>query len=133
MTYRDATFFYDAIQERFELSDDREFEVADHHIALARHANMTWHADGSSGGPGLDRKRPYGNSDWHEDVAEMVEGAFLNAMGPGARQDYIEANAERWERLHAETAIAIQVILHTGQFEPGLYRDDLKDGWTKIA
>lgn len=122
---RDATWFFDRIKYQ------HEFTVTEEHVALARRANVRWHYTEWGAAPGLDLKRPYGNSDWHADVAEIVEGAFLNAMGDGAREDYIEANTERWERLHAEMALAMQIFLTTQQFDMGRYRSQIGGRWIK--
>jgi hypothetical protein len=86
-----------------------EFEVTDEHLALLQRGHIGWHyVNERVGSPGLDTKRPFGSSDvWHS-IAKAVDGAFLNAMGEGARDDYIEANAGRWERLLAEVGIALQ-------------------------
>ncbi|WP_433701752.1 hypothetical protein [Nocardiopsis sp. CA-288880] len=132
MTYRDATHFYDQIQARWreQLPEEPEFTVTEEHLALARRANIGWNWTERAAGPGLNWKRPYGNSDWHEDIAEIVDGAFLGALGDGARQDYIEAHAERWDRLHAEMTIVLQIFLDTRSFEPGRYKSDT-GGWRK--
>jgi hypothetical protein len=39
---------------------------------------------------------------------------------------------ERCARLHAETAIALQIVLATGEFRAGRYtRQEPGDGWTR--
>lgn len=84
-------------------------------------------------GPGFDLKRPYGASDVHHSIAEVVDDAFLNTMGEGAQMDYISANADRWNRLHAEMAAATQIFFTTLEFSAGRYRRDFPGNWAKAA
>lgn len=122
-----------AVQFWDELKHLTEFRVTDEHLALLKRGNVSWHyLDEGTGVVGLDVKRPFGNSDIWESIAEIVDGPFLEAMGDGAREDFIEANDERWERLYAEVGLALQISLYTGQFSTGLYhRDPLFARWSK--
>lgn len=109
-----------------------EFRVTDEHLALLKRGNVSWLClNEGAGVMGLDIKRPFGNSDIWKSIAEIVDGPFLNAMGDGAREDFIEANGERWERLYAEVGLALQISLGTGQFSAGLYRRNLFGPWSK--
>ena len=115
-----------------ELQKLDEFRVTDEHLALLKRGNVSWHyLNEGTGVAGLDIKRPFGNSDIWESIAEIVDGPFLNAMGDGAREDFIEASGERWERLYAEVGLALQITMDTGQFSAGLYRRHLFSPWSK--
>lgn len=124
---RDATWHYEQIK-RLD-----EFTVTEEHLALARRVNIGWRVTDWAEGPGFDLKRPYGNSDRHRDIAEVVDGAFLNAMGEGAQGDYIQANSERWNRLHAEMGVVVQIFLTTLQISPGRYRRQFPGDWAKTG
>src|SRR5205085_3134688 len=65
--------------------------------------------DAETGAPEINPKRPYGNSDVASDVAGMVDTPLSTA---GALE------------LHRQTETALQIILETGSFEPGIYRLD---------
>lgn len=112
-----------AVEYWEELTRLDQFDITAEHLTLLQRGNVSWFYVGEwTGSPGLDMKRPFGDSDIWESIAEAVDGPFLNAMGEGAREDFVEANADRWERLHAEVGIALQISLDTGQFSTGRYR-----------
>jgi hypothetical protein len=67
------------------------------------------------GAAAINPKRPYGNSSVLRGVAEIL-GLPTNEDG--------DPLGEAWTRahlLHQQTPLALQVVLSTGSFEPGLY------------
>lgn len=97
-----------------------DFTVTDEHLTLLRHARVDW--DGCEfGAPAIDGKRPYGKSDVLRSMAELLHPEFKD-MRSGAAMDWLEDNADRLGRLHAETGVALQIALVTGEFRTGRYR-----------
>ena len=48
------------------------FQLTEEHVKLMRRFNIRWD-DGYDGAPAVDCKRPFGNGDWENDVAEIKE------------------------------------------------------------
>jgi hypothetical protein len=111
---RDPRALFDVIRH-FE-----RFTVTDEHVRLLRRAYVSWD-ETEFGAPGIDPKRPYGNSNIYGDIAEIL------GLVDGDWQDEVEENWPppelewRFLRLHVETAIALQIALTTGEFRPGRY------------
>lgn len=113
----DAQGYFDQLRLRAA-----EFTVTGQHLKLLRRANVEWD-DIEFGAPCIDGKRPYGNGDVIGDIAEIL-GRDL----PGG--DYPENVEEALTKLHAETGIALQIALTTGEFREGRYvRDPLWSDW----
>lgn len=92
------------------------FTVTDEHLRLLRRAHVSWDS-AEFGAPGLDPKRPYGNSNVFGDIAEILGVPDREWMDV---DDELNADAEwRFLRVHAETAMALQVALATGEFRVG--------------
>jgi hypothetical protein len=93
------------------------FALKPEHIMLLRRAFVGWQ-ECETGAPEIDPKRPYGNSDVAGDVAEIlgVGGTPCRHCGQSADRD-----DEALLALHYETGLALQVILSSGSFEPGVY------------
>jgi len=97
-----------------------EFEITEQHLNLLRNAHVSWAAT-EFGAPEINPKRPYGNSNVPEDVAELVVPGFVG-WGYEARETYVNINERDLTRLHVETAIALQIILRIGEFRTGRFR-----------
>ena len=100
--------------------EDQTFELRAEHVKLLRAANVTWY-EIETGAPAIDGKRPYGNSD--------VAGDVIDLMDWKADPDDVTPRQDREDRakamqLHDETKTALQVVLSTGSFEPGVYESD---------
>jgi hypothetical protein len=112
-------------QELFDsLSRLREFTVTDDHLKLLRHMWVCWIVSERYGAPAIESKKPYGNSAVLADVAEILHG-------PDGVYEWTDQEAERYLRLHVETAIALQIALATGEFRPGRYRRKDYIGWKR--
>lgn len=96
----------------------RDFTVTDEHLRLLRRAYITWD-DAEFGAPGIDPKRPYGNSNVYGDIAEILdvpESTWTDEeLNPLLDAEW------RFLRLHVETAIALQIALATSEFRTGRY------------
>lgn len=89
------------------------FNLTNEHLTLLRNANVIWE-EGECGAPAVDTKRPYGNGNVAEDVARLLEWTMDG-------DEMSDAMVDRAERLHSETALALQICLSLGQFKAGRY------------
>lgn len=111
------------MNERFELTKD--------HITLLRHSHVMWYG-GEFGAPGINCKRPFGNSDVYEDMVRI-----LDLPKEKIEQDedgvYLSHEQTEWlTKLHESLETALQIVLRTGSFEPGVYVADWCGGeWRK--
>lgn len=100
------------------------FKLTDKHIKLLRNAYVGWEYT-ETGAPAIDGKRPYGNSDVPGDIIRILFGEI-----PEEAQESLYDYAMQ---LHKETKTALQIILCTGQFVPGLYeKESYKDRSWKL-
>jgi len=83
------------------------FLLREEHLRLLQECYVQWQDD-ESGAPEIDPKRPYGNSDVAQDVAEI-----LSVGDQDRKEDMLE-----W---HRETELALQIILSTRSFRLGRY------------
>ncbi|MGR6923071.1 hypothetical protein ACU635_53205 [[Actinomadura] parvosata] len=103
-----------------------EFIVLPEHIALLRRGHVSWIGDDRNGAPGLSHKRPFGNSDVYADVASIVDGRQAG--------EYSNADKARYDRLFAECALVLQIVLETDSFEPGRYaQQGMPPRWQRIG
>jgi hypothetical protein len=91
-----------------------EFELKKEHILLLQRAYIGWF-DCEAGAPYINCKRPYGNGYVEGDVAEILGWKQATEEGLSRQQ---ENDAMKW---HYETEIALQIILKTKSFKPGVY------------
>lgn len=121
------------------------FELKKTHLDLLKETSIGWN-DCEFGAPCINCKRPYGNSDGVNDVAEVLgikktkenvdgydreeakeyedKGDYLNDL------DWNDKTYEYLKDIHKETQIALQIILHCQTFKLGKYKL-LNDGWQK--
>lgn len=86
----------------------KTFELTTDHIKLLRSGNVWW--DGAEcGAPGIDPKRPYGDSDVYFSIADILE------------LQYADEHDDWFTQIHRQTETALQIVLATGQFLPGTY------------
>jgi hypothetical protein len=100
------------------MNDKQYFEVTEDHLTLLRNANVGW--DGCEfGAPSIDCKRPYGNSAVYGDMVRLLEWG-----GDGEYEAFTEHQQHELDRIHKETATALQIILAVGYFKAGRYEAD---------
>lgn len=92
----------------------KKFTLTDDHLKLLRQAYVGWE-DCETGAPAIDCKRPYGNSYVAGDVAEIL-GWEIDDYN-----DLSDEEISRAMKIHEETEIALQIVLFTGRFVPGVY------------
>jgi len=107
------------------------FVLKEEHIKLLRAMYWEFQED-ENGAPGVDCKRPYGNSWILPDVAE----ALGRKLPDEEAEEYDEVCDELYG-LHAQTGKALEVILVSGSFKPGAYERTLNyrqghSPWTKV-
>lgn len=115
------------IFEKLQLAT--EFTVTSDHLKLLRGAAVSW-GYAEFGAPRIDPKKPYGNSDVMRDIAGILgvpEGEW--SSGDGEAKPGFE---ERAARLHAETGVALEIALETGELREGTYvRSHFAQDWTR--
>jgi len=111
-----------------------QFELTENHIKLLRNMYFDYDEYTETGAPCADPKRPYGNSSVVYDVYEIIFEKNWEATD----DDEDEMDDELQDELmtiHYETATALQIILATRSFEPGIYElEDYHDrfSWRKV-
>lgn len=106
---------------------DQTFTITEEHLTLLRHAYIGWD-DCEFGAPAIDCKRPYGNSDVYEDMAEILGVRF------GADENMIELEKRRLRALHVDLQTVLQIAVQTGQFSTGTYRSNRYGfDWERVA
>lgn len=104
--------------EKLRIFGAERCTLREEHVRLLRAACVSWE-DVEYGAPGVDPKRPYGNSDVNGDIRE--------ALG-------VELSDAECYALHRGTEQALKVILSTGSFEPGIYETPkYMDDWERVG
>lgn len=101
-----------------------QFRVTEDHLKLTKRMNVGWCGD-EFGAPEIDPKRPYGNSNVLDDIADILD--YDNAeLSPEAES--------RLMLIHQETKTVLQIALATGAFATGLYEsEEWRRNWIRIA
>ena len=103
----------------------KRFELKLEHIKLLNKMWVVWW-DTEFGAPGVDPKRPYGNSDVYGDMAEILDLEF-------DKEDPDEKQIKYLSDLHDETQTALEVVLTSASFEQGLYEQrEYTNEWYKV-
>jgi len=88
--------------------------------------------DAETGAPGINPKRPYGNSSVEEDVCRILTGETIGRVD-SKRQDLIDEEKKKYFQLHTETETALQIVLSTGKFQPGVYQaEEYGNNWRLV-
>ncbi|QNJ55901.1 hypothetical protein SEA_RASPUTIA_11 [Microbacterium phage Rasputia] len=113
-----------------------DFILTEDHLALLSQTYIDWEDYAYEGAPAVNIKRPYGNSGVIEDVAEILSGNRANEVTDDSKYvfnrdgdivsvmtvDGRTLTQTDLERIHKETATALQIVLCTFSFTPGTYR-----------
>lgn len=95
--------------------DTQRFTVTVDHIKLLRAAHTRWY-DCEFGAPGIDCKRPYGDSFVYDSIAEVLD---IKLLEDDPEED--DPQYAYMDRVHRETETALQIFLATGEMGPGGY------------
>jgi len=108
----------------------KEFVVKEEHIKLLKRAYVSWD-DCEFGAPAIDCKRPYGNSNVISDIMDILGESAKKCPHCGEPIEDLDSN--KYETLHRETEIVLQIFLQTGKMETGKYikTDDYGIEWKK--
>jgi hypothetical protein len=104
----------------------KTFEIKEEHLLLLQKAYIGWD-NCEYGAPSIDCKRPYGNSDVENDIAEI--------FGWEIDEYLTEVQSRIARNLHEETKTTLQICLSLQKFETGVYRqtEEYNDrAWEKI-
>lgn len=137
------------VQKRSSKVKTNEFEIRPEHLKLLQRMVVDWE-DCEFGAPSIDCKRPYGNSDVHQDMLEILglrelrKGVYEFELGgskwllkgedkyniylDGADE---ESLLEALNRLHEETKVALQICLSLQSFSTGHYVEKDYGDWVK--
>lgn len=103
-----------------------KFELKKEHITLLNNCYISWN-NCEFGAPGLDCKRPYGNSIPEYDIADILGWPIFDDE-PLTEDQEVEAR-----HLHQELQTALQVVLDTKSFEPGTYEKEIYGNkWRRV-
>lgn len=109
----------------------KEFTLTKTHIELLSKVYVAWD-DCATGAPCIDPKRPYGNSNVIKDMYVILTG----------KEDWYDLSSEiqselqsEYLELHGELETALQIILYTKSFVPGIYEEERMYGneWKLIS
>ena len=107
------------------------FTVTEKHIKLLKAAYVSW-VSNEFGSPGIDPKRPYGNSmNILEDIAEIIG---LEILEDADGEKHLSKEQEGLcEKLHCETEDVLQILLSNCSIEAGEYESEKYDHtWRKV-
>lgn len=104
-----------------------EFELTEDHIMLLQESEWNWN-DSCFGAPGIDPKRPFGNSSGIAcQIAEILDWEPQDKDADGDACFSSDQKGDACD-IWSETLTAIHVILSARSFTPGLYIYE-KDKW----
>jgi hypothetical protein len=98
------------------------FTLTPEHILLLRQMCVNWQ-DCETGAPEIDPKRPYGNREVTTDIHAILTGESVGYAG-SARDALTETEERTYLALHRTMDTALEVVLRTGAFVPGVYVSD---------
>jgi hypothetical protein len=105
----------------------KKFTLTEEHIKLLRNMYVGW-GYCEFGAPEIDPKRPYGNSHVIGDIHTILTGVN------DADDNVLEEFEVKYDKLHKETETALQIVLRTGKFEPGVYECDVyRRNWRPVS
>ena len=100
----------------------KTFTLTEYHVALLKRMCFDWQPSPYDGAPVVNIKRPYGNSNVWQDIAEIV--GIRPMMDDAGELHWPEGTRERCLALHRQMATALQVCLSAHSFAPGDYVSD---------
>ena len=108
------------------MNNPTKFTLTENHIKLLRRFWVEWDGGIGAGAPAINPKRPYGNSYVAGNIHEIVTGKSWS-------ESISEEQEDQYLLLHRETETALQIILSTGSFVPGVYiRKAYSNKWQAV-
>lgn len=100
------------------------FIVKEEHLKLLKNMYVGWQ-DCETGAPGIDPKRPYGNSDVIDDIHYILNGNYIDEDELEEKginySEYVDKLEGEYMKLHKDMETVLQIVLHTLSFELGVY------------
>jgi len=117
-------------KKKINWEDVKEFELKQIHLDLLKRVEIDWD-DCEFGAPYIDPKRPYGNSDVFDDIAEIIKLKKKENYDYN-EEDWKEESMDYMEDLHKQTQIVLEIILHCQSFKLGKYKKVKYGEWKFI-
>lgn len=131
-----------AAKDEGHLSGYEVVSVRPEHLILLRNANVS-DAGSYTGTPGLDPKRPFGNSDIEADMLELLlpdlYARYRSELDTGDEdlaEEMLGGLREDFRRLLAELTGVLQVCLDNQSFETGVFRRprySFAESWERLG
>ena len=103
------------------------FVITEEHIKLIKRAYTGWN-DCEFTSPGMNCKRPFGNSDVFMDMAEILGISPINDYG-----EYSTKDIDYMLKLYEELEIVLQIMFRTLQLTTGTYEtEQYMQEWKKV-
>ena len=132
--------------------EKKTFEVKEEHIKLLKSMNVGYNDYCEFGAPEIDPKRPYGNSNVHQDMLEILgleelkEGIYkfrLNGKewllkGVDKYNIYLDGKdeetlIEELNKLHKETEKVLSIFISSETLKPGIFESErYGNNWKRI-
>jgi len=107
-------------KEEIDFDNMKEFELKQVHLDLLKNMYVDWD-DCEFGAPCINPKRPYGNSDVEDDIAEIIK--FPKKGNWDFEEEMWNEEAQKkMFKLHKEMQIVLQIVLRCQNFKLGKYR-----------
>lgn len=114
------------------MTSEHHFTLTESHLKLLRKFNVCWEGNAYFGAPAVDAKRPYGNGDLERDIAEILGWPLFEDADEQKHLSGVQR--ENALTLHKQTLVALEIVLQTGRFEPGVYKRPKYLGvWEKVS
>lgn len=111
----------------------KHFEIKSYHLKLLKNSCVWWD-ETEYGSPGIDPKRPYGNSDVISDIARILK--IKPKLTDYDDEECLSREQERkLDEIHREMETVLQICLSTQKFKVGKYKKTEKygkDGWKLV-
>jgi len=112
--------------------EKRRFCVTEEHLKLLKNAYVEWF-NWEFGAPGIDFKKPYGNSCVLHDICEIIG---LELFEDEEGEKHLSSDQSAYcKKIHRELTIVLQILVHNLAIEVGEY--ELAEGygidWKKVV
>jgi len=107
------------------------FTVTENHIKLLKAAYVSWAKYDELGAPGIDPKRPYGDSDVLMNIAKVIGLKLFK--GADEEENLSKKQVKLCERLHRKMEDALQILLSNCEIKVGQYEcDEYGHIWQRV-
>ena len=114
--------------EQKRSGEQEYYRLTEEQVLLIRELHVDWMPGseiGYDGAPCVNSKRPFGNSNVGGDVHEIVDprtcDEIWNEYDEEDEDAFYEKQLETYNRYYKTLGKALQVVLSSGSFEPGMY------------